>query len=129
MHEQAKIVIIGGGIAGCSALYHLAQMGCTDVLLLERDELTSGSTWHAAGNVPTYSTSWSVMKVQSYSAALYRELANDTDCVRGLERACIEAGDLKAAGAIHVERTATAATILGRAHTARMASIPRCADY
>ena len=56
MHEQAKIVIIGGGIAGCSALYHLAQMGCTDVLLLERDELTSGSTWHAAGNVPTYST-------------------------------------------------------------------------
>ena len=79
MHEQAKIVIIGGGIAGCSALYHLAQMGCTDVLLLERDELTSGSTWHAAGNVPTYSTSWSVMKVQSYSAALYRELANDPD--------------------------------------------------
>ena len=69
MSEQARIVVIGGGIAGCSALYHLAQMGCTDVLLLERDELTSGSTWHAAGNVPTYSTSWSLMKVQAYSAA------------------------------------------------------------
>ena len=61
MGEQARIVVIGGGIAGCSAMYHLALMGCTDVLLLERDELTSGSTWHAAGNVPTYSTSWSVM--------------------------------------------------------------------
>jgi len=79
MNEQARIVIIGGGIAGCSTLYHLAKMGCTDVLLLERDELTSGSTWHAAGNVPTYSTSWSVMKVQSYSAALYRELAKEPD--------------------------------------------------
>ncbi|MSX55531.1 MAG: FAD-dependent oxidoreductase, partial [Actinobacteria bacterium] len=44
MSEQAKVVIIGGGIVGCSALYHLAQRGCTDVLLLERDELTSGST-------------------------------------------------------------------------------------
>ncbi len=79
MSERARIVIIGGGIAGCSALYHLAKMGCTDVLLLERDELTSGSTWHAAGNVPTYSTSWSVMKVQQYTAALYRELAKDED--------------------------------------------------
>ena len=77
MGERAKVVIIGGGIAGCSALYHLAKMGCTDVLLLERDELTSGSTWHAAGNVPTYSTSYSVMQVQKYSAALYRELAKD----------------------------------------------------
>ena len=57
------------------------------------------------------------------------EMANDTDCVRGLERACEQAGDLKAAGAIHVERTATAATILGRAHTARMAATPRCGDY
>jgi dimethylglycine dehydrogenase len=76
MSEQARIVIIGGGIVGCSTLYHLAEMGCSDVLLLERDELTSGSTWHAAGNVPTYSGSWSIMKVQSYSAKLYRELAN-----------------------------------------------------
>ena len=79
MNEQARIVVIGGGIAGCSTLYHLAKMGCADALLLERDELTSGSTWHAAGNVPTYSTSWSIMKVQSYSAALYRELAKDTE--------------------------------------------------
>ena len=60
-------------------MYHLATMGCTDVLLLERDELTSGSTWHAAGNVPTFSTSWSLMKMQSYSGALYRKLAKDPD--------------------------------------------------
>ena len=79
MNEQARIVVIGGGIVGCSALYHLTQMGCTDVVLLERDELTSGSTWHAAGNVPTYSTSWSLMKLQAYSAALYSELAKDPD--------------------------------------------------
>jgi dimethylglycine dehydrogenase len=79
MTDQARVVVIGGGIAGCSALYHLAERGCTDVLLLERDELTSGSTWHAAGNVPTYSTSWSLMRMQSYSAALYRELAADPD--------------------------------------------------
>ncbi|MFM7705719.1 MAG: NAD(P)/FAD-dependent oxidoreductase, partial [Rubrivivax sp.] len=77
MSEQARIVVIGGGIAGVSTAYHLALMGCTDVLLLERDELTSGSTWHAAGNVPTYSTSWSAMKAQSYTAALYRELAEE----------------------------------------------------
>lgn len=79
MSERTRVVIIGGGIAGCSALYHLAAMGCTDALLLERDELTSGSTWHAAGNVPTYSTSWSIMKVQQYSAALYRKLAADPE--------------------------------------------------
>lgn len=77
MHEQARVVVIGGGIAGVSTAYHLALMGCTDVLLLERDELTSGSTWHAAGNVPTYSTSWSAMKAQSYTAQLYRELAEE----------------------------------------------------
>jgi dimethylglycine dehydrogenase len=79
MTEEARVVIIGGGIAGCSAMYHLAQRGCTDVLLLERDELASGSTWHAAGNVPTYSTSWTLMKMQSYSAALYRRLASDPE--------------------------------------------------
>lgn len=77
MSDRARIVIIGGGIAGCSTLYHLAKMGCTDVLLLERDELTSGSTWHAAGNMPTFSGSWSLMKMQKYSGELYRQLMND----------------------------------------------------
>ena len=75
MTEYAKVVVIGGGVVGCSCLYHLAQMGVSDALLLERDELTSGSTWHAAGNLPTFSTSWSILKLQKYSASLYRQLA------------------------------------------------------
>jgi dimethylglycine dehydrogenase len=59
--SHARVVIIGGGAVGCSSLYHLARLGWTDVLLLERDELTSGSSWHAAGNCPNFSTSWSIM--------------------------------------------------------------------
>jgi dimethylglycine dehydrogenase len=75
MSDHARVVIIGGGAVGCSALYHLALLGWTDCLLLERDELTSGSTWHAAGNCPTFSTSYNVIKLQRYSNRLYAELA------------------------------------------------------
>ena len=70
MTEHARVVVIGGGVVGCSCLYHLAALGVKDALLLERDELTSGSTWHAAGNLPTFSSSWSILKLQKYSAAL-----------------------------------------------------------
>lgn len=79
MAEHVRLVVIGGGAVGCSCLYHLARLGWTDALLLEQDELTSGSTWHAAGNVPTFSGSWGLMKLQSYSAALYRRLGAETD--------------------------------------------------
>ncbi|WP_411032707.1 GcvT family protein [Shinella sp. BYT-45] len=72
--SHARVVIIGGGAVGASALYHLAKAGWTDCVLLEKNELTAGSTWHAAGNVPTFSSSWSIMNMQRYSAALYREL-------------------------------------------------------
>jgi dimethylglycine dehydrogenase len=75
--SQARVVIIGGGAVGVSALYHLAKAGWTDCVLLEKNELTSGSTWHAAGNVPTFSSSWSVMNMQRYSAQLYRGLADE----------------------------------------------------
>ena len=75
MVEHAKVLVIGGGVVGCSCLYHLARAGVSDALLIERDELTSGSTWHAAGNLPTFSTSWSILKLQKYSASLYRQLA------------------------------------------------------
>lgn len=75
----ARVVIIGGGAVGVSALYHLAQAGWTDCLLLEKNELTAGSTWHAAGNVPTFSTSWSVMNMQRYSTELYRDLGAKVD--------------------------------------------------
>ena len=53
MRSQAQVVVIGGGVVGCSVLYHLAKLGCTDSVLLEREELTSGSTWHAAGGMHT----------------------------------------------------------------------------
>lgn len=72
--STARVVIIGGGAVGVSALYHLAKAGWTDCVLLEKNELTAGSTWHAAGNVPTFSTSWSLMNMQRYSTELYRGL-------------------------------------------------------
>ncbi|MEZ5812890.1 MAG: FAD-dependent oxidoreductase [Rhizobiaceae bacterium] len=75
----ARVVIIGGGVVGVSSLYHLAKAGWTDCVLLERNELTSGSTWHAAGNVPTFSASWSIMNMQRYSTELYRGLADEVD--------------------------------------------------
>jgi len=76
---SARVVIIGGGAVGVSSLYHLAKAGWTDCVLLEKNELTSGSTWHAAGNVPTFSSSWSLMNMQRYSAELYRGLAKAVD--------------------------------------------------
>ena len=78
MKTHAHVVIIGGGAVGCSALFHLTQLGVTDVVLVERDELTSGSTWHAAGNVPTFSSSWNLLKLQRYTTRLYAELARRT---------------------------------------------------
>lgn len=77
--SQARVVIIGGGAVGASALYHLAKAGWTDCVLLEKNELTAGSTWHAAGNVPTFSSSWSIMNMQRYSATLYRDLGTLVD--------------------------------------------------
>ncbi|RID90648.1 FAD-dependent oxidoreductase [Gemmobacter lutimaris] len=75
----ARVVIIGGGAVGASALYHLAKAGWSDCVLLEKNELTAGSTWHAAGNVPTFSSSWSIMNMQRYSAQLYRGLGAEVD--------------------------------------------------
>ena len=77
MTEHARVVIIGGGAVGCSALYHLAKLGWTDCLLVERNELTSGSTWHAAGNTPNFSTSWNVIKFQRHSTRLYAKLGEE----------------------------------------------------
>ncbi|MBT8458246.1 MAG: FAD-dependent oxidoreductase [Boseongicola sp.] len=75
----ARVVIIGGGVVGTSTLYHLAKAGWTDCVLLEKNELTAGSTWHAAGNVPNFAGSWAVMNMQRYSAAMYRTLGQDVD--------------------------------------------------
>jgi len=77
--STARVVIIGGGVVGTSTLYHLAKAGWSDCVLLEKNELTAGSTWHAAGNVPNFAGSWAVMNMQRYSAAMYRTLGQDVD--------------------------------------------------
>ena len=77
--STARVVIIGGGAVGASCLYHLAKAGWSDCVLLEKNELTAGSTWHAAGNVPTFSASWSIMNMQRYSTELYRVLGDTVD--------------------------------------------------
>ncbi|MBV2358154.1 FAD-dependent oxidoreductase [Thalassococcus sp. CAU 1522] len=77
--STARVVIIGGGAVGASSLYHLAKMGWTDCVLIEKNELTAGSTWHAAGNCPSFSTSWAVMNMQRYSLRLYAGLADEVD--------------------------------------------------
>lgn len=74
MKTQAKVVVIGGGVVGCSVLYHLAKLGWKDVLLLERSELTSGSTWHAAGGMHTINGDPNVAKLQQYTIDLYKEI-------------------------------------------------------
>jgi len=78
MKTTARAVVIGGGVVGVSTLYHLAKMGWSDVVLLERKELTSGSTWHAAGLLPLFNLSYSVGKLHQYSVGLYPSLEEET---------------------------------------------------
>ncbi|WP_340245288.1 GcvT family protein [Roseobacter sp. HKCCA2468] len=72
--SHAKVVVIGGGVVGCSILFHLAKFGWKDVVLLERDELTSGSSWHAAGQIHTISSDPNISRLQSYTIDLYKEI-------------------------------------------------------
>jgi dimethylglycine dehydrogenase len=74
MKSHAKVVVIGGGVVGASVLFHLAKFGWKDVVLLERDELTSGSTWHAAGGMHTINGDPNVAKLQKYTIELYKEI-------------------------------------------------------
>ncbi|MCY3820560.1 MAG: FAD-dependent oxidoreductase, partial [Gammaproteobacteria bacterium] len=69
MDNQARIVIVGGGIMGVGLLYHLAEEGCRDVLLIEKGELTSGSTWHAAGQCPNLVGNYNLAKIHEYSVS------------------------------------------------------------
>ena len=72
--SHAKVVVIGGGVVGCSILFHLAKFGWKDAVLLERDELTSGSSWHAAGQIHTISSDPNISRLQSYTIDLYKEI-------------------------------------------------------
>ena len=78
MLAEAKVVVIGGGVAGCSLLYHLARLGWTDAVLLEQHELTSGSTWHAAGLCTQFNQSYNVMGLLRRSVAIYEALEDET---------------------------------------------------
>ena len=78
MKSQARAVVIGGGVVGVSTLYHLARKGWSDVVLVERKELTSGSTWHAAGLLPLFNMSYSVGQIHRYSVRFYQELQQET---------------------------------------------------
>ncbi|PPR54300.1 MAG: 4-methylaminobutanoate oxidase (formaldehyde-forming), partial [Alphaproteobacteria bacterium MarineAlpha5_Bin6] len=82
----AKVVVIGGGVAGCSVAYHLAKYGWNDVVLLERDQLTSGTTWHAAGLIGQLGASATLTKIRNHSLNLYKELENETGLSTGLKQ-------------------------------------------
>ena len=83
--KNAKVVIIGGGVAGCSVAYHLGKYGWKDLVLLERDQLTSGTTWHAAGLVSQLGPSAAVTKIRKYSLELYKKLEKEVDFSSGLK--------------------------------------------
>src|SRR5512134_432036 len=74
MKAHARVVVIGGGVVGCSVLYHLTKLGWSDVVLLERKELTAGSTWHAAGGFHALNSDVNVARLQSYTISVYEEI-------------------------------------------------------
>ncbi len=84
--EHTRVVIIGGGIIGCSIAYHLGHLGWNDVVLVERDSLTCGTTWHAAGLVTTFgSTSETSVGLRTYTRELYGRLEDETEQSTGFE--------------------------------------------
>ena len=83
--NTAKVVVIGGGVVGTSTAYHLAKFGWKNTILLERDQLTSGTTWHAAGLVSQLGPSAAITKIRKYSLELYKELEKEIDFSSGLK--------------------------------------------
>jgi dimethylglycine dehydrogenase len=78
MKTHTQVVVIGGGLIGCSILYHLTKLGWSDVMLLERSELTSGSTWHAAAGIHGLHDNSNITRIQNYTMNLYKELEAET---------------------------------------------------
>ena len=78
MKTHVRVLVIGGGAVGVSTLYHLTKKGWTDVALIERTELTAGSTWHAAGLLPLFNMSYTVGQLHKYSVVLYKRLPAET---------------------------------------------------
>ncbi|RVJ16120.1 FAD-binding oxidoreductase, partial [Sinorhizobium medicae] len=84
--EKARVVIIGGGVSGCSVAYHLSKLGWTDVVLLERKQLTCGTTWHAAGLIGQLRASQNMTRLAKYSADLYVNLEAETGIATGMRQ-------------------------------------------
>ena len=82
--KKTKVVVIGGGVVGCSVAYHLAKFGWKDTVLFERDQLTSGTTWHAAGLVSQLGPTAAITKIRKYTLDLYKELEKKVDHSAGL---------------------------------------------
>src|SRR5262245_23717034 len=97
MTQHFRVAVIGGGIVGCSILYHLTKLGWRDVVLLERAELTVGSTWHAAGGIHTLNGNASVAALQKYTLGLYDQLEAELGTSCGLHRT----GGIYLAGSEH----------------------------
>ena len=95
MQDSAQVVIIGGGIVGCSTAYHLTQMGWKDVVIVEKGELTSGSTWHAAGLVGQLRSERNITRMLQYSVSLYDTLETETGLSTGW----------KMTGCLHLAKT------------------------
>ncbi|RYD47032.1 MAG: FAD-binding oxidoreductase, partial [Verrucomicrobiaceae bacterium] len=107
------VIIVGGGIAGCSVAYHLAKAGWRDVLLLEQGRLSSGTTWHAAGMVGQLRASNSMTRINQYSAALYPELEKETGHDVGWVRTAGLTLGTNPARMTQLRRTAAMAEVFG----------------
>jgi len=83
---HARVVIIGGGVAGCAVAYHLAKIGITDVVLMERKQLTSGTTWHAAGLIGQLRATKNLTELAKYTAELYANLEAETGQATGFKQ-------------------------------------------
>ncbi len=96
MQDSARVVIIGGGIIGCSTAYHLTKMGWEDVVILEKGELTSGSTWHAAGLVGQLRGERNITRMLQYSVSLYEQLEAETGLATGWKKSgCLHLASTK----------------------------------
>ena len=84
--NQAQVVIIGGGVIGCSLAYHLTKLGCNDVILLERKSLTCGTTWHAAGLIGQLRATKNMTKLAQYTSELYETLEKETGQSTGFKQ-------------------------------------------
>lgn len=111
--KRAQAVIIGGGVSGCSVAYHLAKAGWTDIVLLERKRLTSGTTWHAAGLIGQLRSSANMTRLAKYSADLYVKLEAETGVATGMRQVGSVTVALTAARHEEIQRQATMARIFG----------------